>query len=420
MEKKCTRKILVIGVLFLCLGASATLGVAARDWADSFDTYTNGQLLDGGADDGGWQGWDNNPAAAGMVTDAQYRSGPYSNQIWDLSDNVHLYPGYTSGQWVYTAYQYVPTDFSGMTYFILLSDYTDGAGQANKWAIQIHFDSATNMIQSEHGGPTLPLLKGQWVELRTEIDLDADWFKFYYDGDLLEEKEWTATINNNGAGYLNISAVDLFANYATPVYYDDMSLVPAGQPEPLQCDAGGPYNGEVGKPVQFAGSASGGTEPYTWAWDFGDGNTSTLEDPTHAYAEPGIYDVTLTVTDAASDTATDTATANITEVILLPVLEIGDVTGGFGVKTSVKNTGEAAATNVDWEIALDGKLIFLGKSTTNTIASLAVGADEAIKSKLIFGIGKTNIVISATCDEGVTAEVTKTALVLGPFVLSVK
>ena len=34
----------------------------------------------------------------------------------------------------------------------------------------------------------------------------------------------------------------------------------------------------------------------TFVWDFGDGGVSALEDPTHTYQTPGIYDVTLTVT----------------------------------------------------------------------------------------------------------------------------
>ena len=32
-----------------------------------------------------------------------------------------------------------------------------------------------------------------------------------------------------------------------------------------------------------------------WSWDFGDGNTSTVQNPTHTYAAPGIYTVSLTV-----------------------------------------------------------------------------------------------------------------------------
>ena len=31
--------------------------------------------------------------------------------------------------------------FTGNTYFILLNDYTDGAGQENHWSVQMRFDS---------------------------------------------------------------------------------------------------------------------------------------------------------------------------------------------------------------------------------------------------------------------------------------
>ena len=42
-----------------------------------------------------------------------------------------------------------------------------------------------------------------------------------------------------------------------------------------------------------------------WAWDFGDGGTSTLQNPTYIYTTPGTYDVSLTASNAGSpDTAT--------------------------------------------------------------------------------------------------------------------
>lgn len=71
MEKVFKRKIVVIGAFFLFLGASATLGVSAGAWADNFDSYTNGQFLDGGTDDGGWKGWDNTPTSGAYVTNSQ-------------------------------------------------------------------------------------------------------------------------------------------------------------------------------------------------------------------------------------------------------------------------------------------------------------------------------------------------------------
>ena len=36
----------------------------------------------------------------------------------------------------------------------------------------------------------------------------------------------------------------------------------------------------------------------TWSWDFGDGGTSTSQNPSHLYTTPGIFDITLILTDA--------------------------------------------------------------------------------------------------------------------------
>ena len=60
--------------------------------------------------------------------------------------------------------------------------------------------------------------------------------------------------------------------------------------------------------VQFDGSASGDADDSisVYAWDFGDGQAGDGPTPTHVYAEPGTYDVTLVVTDA-SETIRNTA-----------------------------------------------------------------------------------------------------------------
>jgi len=62
-----------------------------------------------------------------------------------------------------------------------------------------------------------------------------------------------------------------------------------------------PPSGDIPLAVSFADGSSG--SPTSWLWDFGDGTTSTEQNPRHTYVSPGTYGVTLTVSDAyGSDT----------------------------------------------------------------------------------------------------------------------
>ena len=66
--------------------------------------------------------------------------------------------------------------------------------------------------------------------------------------------------------------------------------------------------------VNFNASPFAGSWNYThWAWSFGDGNTSTLQDSTHTYTRPGSYQANVTVTDSTGTNATsNTVWINVT------------------------------------------------------------------------------------------------------------
>jgi PKD repeat protein len=74
----------------------------------------------------------------------------------------------------------------------------------------------------------------------------------------------------------------------------------------------------VNSPVAFNDLSA--NQPTTWAWNFGDNTTSTDQSPSHVYATPGTYTVTLTVTNTAGSN-TSTLTNYIT-VNALPVVTI--------------------------------------------------------------------------------------------------
>jgi RHS repeat-associated protein len=58
-------------------------------------------------------------------------------------------------------------------------------------------------------------------------------------------------------------------------------------------------------------SATAGAPIVNYAWDFGDGSASSDRDPVHTFAQPGTYDVSLTVTDGAGQTSRRTTSYHV-------------------------------------------------------------------------------------------------------------
>lgn len=68
----------------------------------------------------------------------------------------------------------------------------------------------------------------------------------------------------------------------------------------------------------------------TYFWDFGDGNTSTLYNPSHTYLLPGTYDIMLIVSDAGTCNGVDTAFSQVIIGAQPPINVTLDTTTCFG------------------------------------------------------------------------------------------
>ena len=75
------------------------------------------------------------------------------------------------------------------------------------------------------------------------------------------------------------------------------------------------FHQQIKEVVNFDFTDLSANNPTSWLWDFGDGNTSTLQNPSHTYADANTYTVCLTVTN---DLGTDFFCSNI-EVELAPI-----------------------------------------------------------------------------------------------------
>ncbi|WP_236610359.1 PKD domain-containing protein [Methanosphaerula palustris] len=94
-------------------------------------------------------------------------------------------------------------------------------------------------------------------------------------------------------------------------------------------------NGTAPLAVQFTDLSTGA--PVTWSWDFGDGNTSTVQNPAYTYAAAGNYTVNLTATNAGGSNTT-TKTNYITIHAVVPPTTAPTTTAPTTVPTTIPTT----------------------------------------------------------------------------------
>ena len=104
----------------------------------------------------------------------------------------------------------------------------------------------------------------------------------------------------------------------------------------------GPFVGWVATPnglqVDFLDQTPG--NPQSWLWDFGDGNTSGMQSPSHTYASAGTYQVCLTVTDSCGSDST----CGSTTVCAPPVAGYSFVQQNLNYQFTDASAGSSIAT----------------------------------------------------------------------------
>lgn len=110
-------------------------------------------------------------------------------------------------------------------------------------------------------------------------------------------------------------------------------------------------------------NVSGGEPPLSFTWDFGDGTTSADRFPNHAYAQPGEYNVALTVTNTHG-------VATISNPVIVGVPPVADMIidadGTTGVAINGIAFGDDTVTAYEWQMG-DGQRV-VGSEIAHTYA----------------------------------------------------
>jgi hypothetical protein len=198
----------------------------AQPFFETFDSYAVGSQICG---QGGWQCWDNNPAANTTVVNTQSFSPSNSLLVAGTADVVHSFTGIDTGVWFAREWVFIPSTQTGESWFILLNTYAPGG--PNDWSQQIVFcrtgcttaGVVPGMVSAIGGSEntvvgTTPLILNQWVEIRVRMDFTLNQQQVFYNGVQFYNAPWTITAP------VRLQTIDLFSNGSSNTFMDSVQI----------------------------------------------------------------------------------------------------------------------------------------------------------------------------------------------------
>ncbi|MCK9335369.1 MAG: PEGA domain-containing protein [Candidatus Cloacimonetes bacterium] len=157
----------------------------------------------------------------------------------------------------------------------------------------------------------------------------------------------TLTVHGDASGETNLTITamkvddDVGGRYA-PDTMDATLVVETEVPAPVADFTANTAAGPAPLTVRFTDTSTG--DPTSWSWDFGDGVTSTEQNPVHTYTTPGTYTAILTVTNTVgSDSARQNITVTTTQVGSIAVTS---APAGAAIWLDDRNTGTFTNTTL--------------------------------------------------------------------------
>ena len=245
-----------------------------------------------------------------------------------------------------TKTNYITVTEPGVTTFVTASGETSVIGTVSgNYAATVSSDNVretiTEVLYTGHPRKQYSYLEHRWnfslpaggdatfhLEASRNDNSDGDNFTFEYSTDgatwlplvtvaSSTEQAYSASLGAV-SGAVTVRVTDTDRNWyktaldALSVDYMAFELGDAQPTAPTAAFAGTPTSGEYPLTVNFTDASTG--DPTAWAWTFGDGGTSTTQNPQHVYAAAGVYTVVMTASNAVgSDSETKTGYITVTE-----------------------------------------------------------------------------------------------------------
>jgi len=265
----------------------------------------------------------------------------------------------------------------------------------------------TAMFEVEH---SFDFVTFNWEESTDNISFSSlTGINGYSGSETAELTAYTSVLNPSGSGIYRFYRCRMYSNIYNEWSYSDTAFLEINIPPTVNFSWTNPCQGQT---VHFESSTGAGAGPFKYFWDFGDGgdSISLYLNPSHVYADKGIFDVTLTVTDANGCKSSVTKPVKIYSI---PDFEISGkaviCSNELGVTYSAGYLGELDGDTVLYQWDIGG----FGTIENNT------GQEISINWNAVTEPTQTKILLTATiepsgCSTQISSDVLITSYVAPP------
>jgi PKD repeat protein len=264
-----------------------------------------------------------NSSATGSSPEIGYyigtSSGDYSTQ-WDTDGLGSLDGGESSSE--NQNYTFTASD-AGSRYMNFWADWDNEIPETNETNNTASYGPFTvnpkvvsNFTTNKGTTPTISITPGTTVNFTDSSTGNPNtWYWTFGDGGSSTSQNPSHMYNSTGTFSVTLSASNSTNTCGgTPITITDLFYVAY---TPVVTDFTTNHGDTAftvykGVSVQFTDQTSG--DPTSWSWNFGDGGTSTLQNPLHAYNTTATFDVSLTASGpGGSDTETKIGLVTVIE-----------------------------------------------------------------------------------------------------------
>lgn len=162
-----------------------------------------------------------------------------------------------------------------------------------------------------------------------------------------------------------------------------------------------PASPTVGTSVSFTGSATGGSSPYSYSWNFGDGSIGSTANPSHAYLVTGSFTATLTATDSTGKQAKTSHAISISpppSFTLLASQKNASVMQNFSRNVTLTTTsisGFTGTVTLTASVTGSGVIVKLSKTSVSLNSGVQLNTTLTIRTSNTTSLGTYTATVSA-------------------------